>query len=231
MIRSRSGGSPRSGSFSGGRTASALCRGRDGGAGDRVDRVRPGPLAARRGGDGQVEALAEPFAPGGLLRWVLPAGLGDHLDRADLEPFEGLLGMVGAEQHGQGVLAHQLAEERQPVHPGHVHVEQDGRRDRPLHDLDGLVRVRRQQDAEAPLGLDDRLQGLPRDGAVVHDQDGQGRAIRHGASTLRKIEAAIFCSTPGRSGRISQLPTTSQPPGRNRSARRSSSTRRSASPK
>ena len=165
--------------------------------GDRVHQRRPGAVAARRGGDGQVEALAEPIAPGGPLRRVLPAGLGDHLDRADLEPFEGPHGMVGAEQHGQGVLAHQLAEEGQPVHPGHVHVEHDGRRHGPLHDLDGLVRVRRQQGDEALLGLDDRLERLPGDGAVVDDQDGQGGAARHGAATLRKIEAASFRKQTG----------------------------------
>ena len=129
MIRSRSApGVPGAAASAAAGSASAVCRGCEASRRIRVHRPDRQPCRAR-GGDCQVEALA------GAVATRRPARDGSSqsgLAITSIAPIssavDGPLGMVGAEHDGQGVLPHQLAEEGQPVHPGHLDVEHDRRR-------------------------------------------------------------------------------------------------------
>jgi hypothetical protein len=118
-----------------------------------------------------MDAVHEIAGPVRHLRRVTPVGLRNDLDRTDFERGEGTIGDACAHHHRQRMLAHQLLEKSQPVHPGHFDIKNDHARYALAEHGDGFIGIGGDTDAEPGIGLDDRLQTLADHGAIVDDQN------------------------------------------------------------
>ncbi len=148
-----------------GKITSALCRA------SVADR---GTIFAKRqasGSRGVANAFEKALRPVGQPVRVVPVRLGDHLDRAHLERRHRPLRLRRAEHHGHRMLTHQLAQEGKAIHPRHLDVEDDHAGDGLLQHFHRLIRIGGQHHPKPWVGLDDRLEPLSHDGAVVDDQD------------------------------------------------------------
>ncbi len=103
------------------------------------------------------------------------ARLGHDIHRASFERlhqgFRTGLGQARADDHGNGPLAHDLAQEGQAIHARQLDIEEHDIGHFLADALDGHIGIgRRRHDLEVGIGSDDLAQGRADRGAVVDDE-------------------------------------------------------------
>ena len=159
----------------------------------RLDQLPGRPAPAQLGPRGRPDRVADP--DGGLeqeLTRVDPR-LRQHVDGPrlqDLEQHPGARpGQGRADDHRERLLRHDLPQEGQSVHAGHLEIEDDDVRDLLLDPAGGDERIGgRSQDLDVGRRLQDAAQGLADGGRVVdhEDADRSGRAHRLDSLSLLK---------------------------------------------
>ena len=101
--------------------------------------------------------------------------LGHNADRAGRQRLHGggrtLFGQRGADDHGRGVFGHQLLEERDAIHPWHLHVQHNHIRPLLVHFVHGEHRVcRRADNLDSGVLPQGRRQHLTHHGGIINDQ-------------------------------------------------------------
>ena len=141
------------------------------------------------------------------------ARLGQDVDRAQFQRAQGhvaaVLGVAGADHHGQRSLAHQLAQEGQPIHARHFDVEHDHVGGKARHLLLGDQWVRGDLDVDVGLAGENGEDGLANYGRIVHHEHVQALArLRHYAF----LPGASPPSAEGRAYTVGMTVLSSLPP-------------------